>query len=271
MIMRKILIPLLALALVPAACTTKNADKSAGKVEGLDSLPKEVRGVVTSVAAGDSVKFSQTVIYPLTRPYPLHDILSASELQKYYSVLVDDSLRKVVTTPAEWSDFGWRGWSPSEGQYIWVSEEGVYSIPYLSAREKTMRDKLVREELASLAPSLRKGWTPLGCYTEAGGRRIYRVDMSDGADTGVRLRLCAYGDHSGMRGEPEQQLFGVREVEGSALNVSYVFSGEDDSQTIIYPESSDGSQPAIEVEGADGTAMSAELRAAYWLDLLPKK
>ncbi|MDE5807298.1 MAG: hypothetical protein K2H76_04220, partial [Muribaculaceae bacterium] len=197
-----------------------------------DSLPVDVTDIVKAVATDDSVSFSSRVNYPLERPYPLRDIADEKEMKAYYPVLVDDSLKKVLanSAPAEWSESGWKGWTVRDGQYLWIDGD-IYEVDYISAKEKTMKDSLVRKEKESLPPNLRSGWLPEWVMEDVAEGTVYRIDadsVSASSDReiveGGPYRLAVYKKGSDLRRNPERILRGMRRMEGSAGTVSYYFS-----------------------------------------------
>ena len=253
-----------------SACSNGKSERAITRAR-LDSFPDPVRPVVGAVMKNDRDKFASLVLYPLMREYPLHDINGKDEMLRYYRFIVDDSLHKVIagSKPADWDQYGWRGWSLLDGQYIWV-DDSIYSIPYMSNAERKLRDSLVVCDLASLPSSLSKGWTPECCFRQKDGKHIYRIDRS--AKQGVKptYRLLMYTDTDKMRGEPARNLQGYREAEGSMVIITYYFATPEGGQVIVTPEPVDSPYPTLEIEGhgiASGTSM--DLVKAYWLDLLP--
>ncbi|MGM9853391.1 MAG: hypothetical protein ACI30N_05430 [Muribaculaceae bacterium] len=253
-----------------SACSNGKSEKAVVRAR-LDSFPDPVRPIVGAVMKNDREKFASLILYPLVREYPLHDINSREEMLRYYSVIADDSLHNVIagSRPADWDQYGWRGWSLLDGQYVWV-DDSIYSIPYMSNAERALRDTLVARDLASLSAPLGKGWTPECCFRQKDGKHIYRIDRS--AKQGVKptYRLLMYTDTDKMRGEPARNLTGYREAEGSMVIITYYFSTPEGGQVIVTPEPVDSPYPTLEIEGqgiASGTSM--DLVKAYWLDMLP--
>ena len=98
--------------------------------------------------------FPLTIDYPLERPYPLPAIVTPEQMADYYPLILDDSLLRVLAT-ASWHPDGWRGLTLADGQYAYIDSTLLYSLPYLSARERHLRDSLIRREIATLHPSQR--------------------------------------------------------------------------------------------------------------------
>lgn len=259
------------------ACTGSKhtgRDPAASAVEAIqhsDSLPGVVKQLVSAVDRSDPAAFSRLLDYPVLRPYPLHDIADARAMLTYYPVLVDDSLRMVLTTtpPQGWHEFGWRGWSLRDGQYLWA-DQAIYSIDYVSRRERLMLDSLTRLEIGSLAPSLRGAWTPVACLRALDGTAIYRIDLAAGAHRGPAYRLCKFSSRAVMRLNPVQSMTGYLDSEGSAGITTYHFRARDGETVDYTPYPSDGSQTTLEVVLPGGRDTSVAVAPAYWLDLLPR-
>lgn len=109
--------------------------------------------------------FPLTIDYPLERPYPLPAIVTPEQMADYYPLILDDSLLRVLAT-ASWHPDGWRGLTLADGQYACIDSTLLYSLPYLSARERHLRDSLIRREIATLHPSQRHILAPIACYTD---------------------------------------------------------------------------------------------------------
>lgn len=253
-----------------SACSNGKSPKAITRAR-LDSFPDPVRPVIEAMAKNDKDKFASLILYPLQREYPLHDINNKAEMLRAYDFIVDDSLHRAIASSkaADWSQNGWRGWSLLDGQYVWV-DDSIYSIPYMGKAEQALRDTLVARDLASLSMSLSKGWTPECCFRQKDGKHIYRIDRSTKEGVKPTYRLLMYTDTDKMRGEPDRNLQGYREAEGSMLIITYYFAYDDGSRVIVTPEPVDSPYPTLQIEGhgiASGTSM--DLLKAYWLDMLP--
>lgn len=242
-------------------------------MEGLDSLPPDIQNLVKSVAMSDSDSFASMVLYPLQREYPLHNIDNEKQMLEYYSVIMDDTLKSVITDNpgANWHEFGWRGWSVGDGSYIWYSD-GIYAIPYMSAQEVSKRAALVKAEMQSLAPALRFGWEPVGCYKSIESDSIFRIDKQIKSDDATTYRLAVYTASSQMRAMPSLLMLGYRTVEGSAMIETFVFSDKSGITMSLTPDMTDeNGNPAFTLTTTSGTEKDIVVSPAYWLDLLPKK
>lgn len=265
-----------------------------------DSLPVDVTDIVKAVSTDDSVSFSSHVNYPLERPYPLKDIKDEKEMKAYYPVLVDDSLRHVISRSgnSEWKESGWRGWTVKDGQYIWI-DGAVYEVNYISAKERSMQDSLIRREKESLPPHLRSGWMPEWVMEDVAEGTVYRIDADSLAMAALKkgsveegeYRLSVYLKGGDLRRQPEKILKGRRRVEGTVGNVNYHFDSDssraltDSSEYVIELFSDETGGPRLyhrskrkdvarrkikEHKSANDfnpdTLIDHELKKVYWLD-----
>lgn len=221
----------------------------------VNTIKQKIKTITEAVRDNDARKFASVVNYPLQRPYPLHDVKNAGEMQKYYPTLVDNKLRKTVTQAdsTDWNDMGWKGHVLGNGQMM-VDEDGLYAVNYVSPAEASMRDSLRRAEIASLPETLRGAWTPVGAFYDATNSKVYRVDV---LNDGRTYRLAEFPARN-IRQKPLRVLTGTKNVEGSAESVSYNFQ---DGVTLI-PEDMQTGQPVLQ-QGEN----SIPLQSVYWLDL----
>lgn len=266
-----LLLPSLCMALVPlAGCGNNTSSSASASIFSSDSIPQSVKELVKAVDKDDSVKFASLVSYPLARPYPLHDIENEQQMKSYYSVMVDDSLKRVIANSKadSWSDEAWRGWTLLDGQYVWL-DANLYDVPYLSAREKQERDALVKQELQSLNPVLGHDWTPEFCLRSPLNGTFYRVDArrQDGID---KYRMAIYRKGVSLRDVPSQIIYGEKDEEGSADTPSYIFAGKNGEQIVFSPDDlgiDDGGGMQINITTPDSHQHIA-VEKAYWLDYL---
>lgn len=256
--------PLVALALgTLASCGGKPASTKAPVTPTAgDTLPVEVVSLCQAIVTGDSTAFASLVQYPLERPYPLHDINDASSMRHYYSTMVDDSLRHAVASDTmHWHKYGWRGWAPSDGEYLWI-DSLVYAVNYLSPREKSMIDSLTRAELASLPHDMQGHWHPERCY--AGGSLVYRIDRDTVTSARAHYRLSIF--HVPLRHgqRPELIASGFKNREGSAGNETYVFSSGTTEYIIVpYPDGDNMTPVIIDSNHRDSVI---PITPTYWLE-----
>lgn len=259
---KKFLIPAVAIACLPALCDCSGSSVKQS-LPDLSSLPDNVAGVSISVYNNDSVAFASLVQYPLSRPYPLRDIADSAQMVAYYPIMVDDSLRSMaVNADPGWSEYGWRGWALDDGA-VWVGEDGIYAVPYMSEAEKKNYDALVEKEMATLPADMQKGYVPVGCFREINGTTVYRIDRKEGTDS---YRLAVYGKGA-VRTAPDRVFTGKRVVEGSANNEHYSFSdGKADAVLVPEPMSYD-EMPSVWIGDVNNGAETA-ITPVYWLDLV---
>lgn len=248
-----------------------SAVNNVAAIEKCDSLPKPVKQLVKAVADNDSAKFAELIDYPLQRPYPLPDIDTPREMMHYYEILVDDSLHNtIINAPVgAWEEYGWRGWSLFDGQYLWI-DENIYNVNYVSQRESAMRDSLINLDINSIAPQLRNGWTPIACLKGINNGTIYRIDSSKNESTPANraFRLCCYNKGTDLHSMPNQIYYGSKKVEGSAAYTYYSFNGHA-GMTILYsPDNPTDEAPAIIFTDPDGKSHSVEVEDSYWLKLI---
>lgn len=257
-----------------SSCSGRNSSqRDVALIVNSDSLPSMIKQLTAAVAKDDSAAFASLIMYPLERPYPLHNINSPAEMKAYYRTLVDDTLRDVITraVPADWEQFGWRGWSIGDGQYVWL-DDSIYAFNYVSAAETSRLNDLRAKEINSLDKQLRGNWTPVECLRAEGSQAVYRLDRADNAsDKAPVYRLAVYRSPEGMRGKPAAILTGYREIEGTMALSHYLFKSPDGSTALYIADTADGSDPTIEFDSPSGADTTVTVVPAYWLDILPAK
>lgn len=234
------------------------------ELEKCDSIPKSIKSLVKAVADNDSSAFASIVSYPLERPYPLRNIETPGQMRGYYSVMVDDSLRRVLTAsgPADWKEYGWRGWSLQRGEYVWVDSD-LYAVDYLSVRERQMLDSLTKAEMSSLASDFSEGWTPEMCLQTQGDNAVLRIDSRKDTSLIPRYRLLIYPAGSDLRSVPAYTLYGYRDTEGTAGTRVYMFSAPSGREVRFSLDIPDGSTPVVEFPDT-----IVPVNQTYWLDLV---
>lgn len=226
-------------------------------------LPVVVNQVVEAVSNGDAHSFAGNISYPLVRPYPLRNIEDSVQMVAYYPILVDDSLRNVVAKSdrKDWSEAGWRGWTLDAGQYLWIDEK-VYAIPYLSATEKAMLDVAIARDMETLAPDLRKGWSPEYCLVGTTDGTLYRVDhnLKDG-----KYRMLVYNKGTKLGNKPSAILQGEMSTEGTEANRVFTFRASNgDFMEYLYDDSGEGASLTYTAKG--GKERNIDVTPVYWLD-----
>ena len=261
------------LAFVISACgASESRTREANYREFManDSIPEVLKNIVTAIYNDDPSLFAAQVAYPIQRPYPLKDIDSQAEMEAYYHVMVDDSLRNVILSsrPEEWKEYGWRGWSLHDGEYLWTADS-LYAVNYISKREHELIDSLLTAERNSLPRQFKEGWTPVITFRSEEKKKIYRIDQltaSAGKDNSVyRLSIFDYDENSpDVYSGLEEIMEGTDKIEGSAGTVSYIFTDNNGRDYVIFPEEPSSGTPAmLEPDGS-----RIDLEKAYWLELI---
>lgn len=260
----KLYLPLLICAFGCLGACSRNPRPDISELEKCDSIPISIKKLVRAVADDDSVTFASLVSYPLLRPYPLRNIETPKQMISYYSVMVDDSLRQVLTSsrPGDWEEYGWRGWSLKRGDYVWVDDD-LYAVNYLSAREKVMLDSLIAVDMGSLNRELAEGWIPELCLQTYKDNAVMRIDTRKDSWISPPYRLLIYPAGSDLHGAPTYTLNGYRDSEGTAGTRVYTFGTPSGREVRFSPDIPDGSMPVVEFPD---TVVSVS--QTYWLDLI---
>ena len=250
---------------------TRSGSEEAAAILNSDSIPSDVKSVVRAIAENDSDSFAKLVNYPLERPYPLHDITDSEEMKAYYSTLVDDSMRNAVTRShvSDWESDGWRGWTVSDGNYIWI-DSLVYDVNYVSKKEKREQKRLIDAEIASLPPELRKGgWKPERCIKGVNHRRVARIDSKtvQKADTNI-YRIAVFDSITPASIHPSIVMQGYRAVEGTSETEYYIFSDGKGTRAIFETNIADSPNSYLIITKPNAPAEELEMEKAYWQDLL---
>ena len=257
----------LALLLVTAftllSCNDANARKENSPADIAFPRPDDALTKLTrSLADKDASGFAALCTYPVLRPYPLKDIEDSVSMVDYFHILVDDSLSSLFrnSTLDDWESYGWRGWSIAGSNPLWY-DEGVQIIDYISPAEAGLQRILAREEIMSLAPQFRDGWTPVMTLLETDGDRVFRIDSKD-----ATFRLMGFDRAENIKGIPAMLLLGWVEIEGSAGLQRYTFTGAEGMEAEFMP---DAPVPALFLKHPkSGDAETCNVRPAYWRDII---
>lgn len=272
-----IVLAVIAVALACGACTNQGGRASGGDTDsiGVTQRPDTLLiDLAHSIAGSDASGFAARCSYPITREYPLRDIVDSAGMVRYFPVIFDDSLKSAFArmTPGDWESYGWRGWSPKENNELWVDDK-VYAVNYHSKAENALRAMLADEEIASIAPELRGGWVPSFCLHDALDSTIYRVDFqaaeqpayddeADARPAAGRYRMSVYPPGSDLHMIPARMLTGSLEVEGSAGIRTYSFAASDGTSVTYSP---DEAQPTLRIASGDSIREHPVSRV-YWRD-----
>lgn len=267
-----ILIGIIGLA---GSCRREHKSRSAvEEIEQSGAVSAPIKKIVRAVADNDSAQFASLVSYPLPRPYPLHDIVNEGEMQEYYHILVDDSLRNVITRngPENWDHTGWKGWSLDEGNgsVVWI-DSLLYDVPYVSDAERQMLNDARKRDMESIEEGFRAGWEPVAALKATDGH-ILRIDAREGLDNTApgNVRLLVYAPDSDLSGIPEKVMTGSLSTEGSAMSPIYGFTDSTGNSAIWEADPSDMEEAAVVFTTSAGTSIRIPASKIYWLDLIGK-
>lgn len=160
-------------------------------LSGIVKSERAIQKIIEYGREGNLEKLAQMVDYPLMRSYPLPLIRDSVDFVNYAGIIWDDSLKQVFRNLKieDWSQYGWRGFSFANGVYLWVGETKISDINYDSKREQELKEKLFREDIAMLHPSLQKGiretWLSI---KDVKGKFYGRLDLM----TNKKYRLSLY-------------------------------------------------------------------------------
>lgn len=253
---------LLAVSLSMLSCkANENNDNTTTDISGARP-DKALTRLTHALAEGDAAVFASLCSYPIVRPYPLRNIEDSVAMVDYFPILADEPLRSMFrdTNLDDWESYGWRGWSIAGSNPLWY-DEGVQIIDYISPAEAGLQRILAREEIMSLAPQFRDGWTPVMTLVEIDGDRVFRIDSK--AET---FRLMGFDRAENVKGIPAVLLLGTVETEGSAGLQRYTFTGTEGIEAEFMPDAPD---PALFLKHQkSGGAETCNVRPAYWRDII---
>ena len=268
----------------------KSDEVSESEIDSTDyvtpSQPEAMTGLqhlAEAIKSGDSRRFAHECSYPIRRPYPLRDINDSAEMEEYYPIIIDDSIRKLISVAnmGNWHPVGWRGWMLDEGNMWWDGK--LYSINYESKAERSLRHKLAAEETNSLHSELREGYRPFFCIISENDGTIYRIDVtSDSVSTGnevtlgdedteaetmAHYRLAEYSRKSDLRQRPDKIMHGTLTIEGSVGSRILSFSDGKGTSAVIMLDPADDDTPSIEII-VPGDTVIKPINRIYWRDYL---
>ncbi len=246
------------------SCHDAKAEKDSADSSYSEPRPDEaLKQLMRSLAENDAPGFAALCVYPIPRPYPLKSIEDSISMVDYFPIIADDSLREYMRKSKleDWESYGWRGWSVGDARPIWY-DEGVQIIDYVSPAESGLQKILAREEIMSLAPQFREGWTPIMTLTEIDGEKVFRIDSKDDS-----YRLMGYDNAEHMRNIPSILMIGSVSKEGSAGYATYTFSDATGSKAEFSPDAEPPvkiiiNHPKLKKED------SYEVQPGYWRDIL---
>lgn len=192
-------------------------------LSGIAKSERAIQKIIEYGREGNLEKLAQMVDYPLMRSYPLPLIRDSADFVNYAGIIWDDSLKQVFRDLKieDWSQYGWRGFSFANGVYLWVGETKISGINYDSKQEQELKEKLFREDIAMLHPSLQKGiretWLSI---KDVKGTFYGRLDLM----TNKKYRLSLYDK---LQKKSELPFFvatdSIWSQEGSMANMYLMF------------------------------------------------
>ncbi|MDE7420839.1 MAG: hypothetical protein K2N35_11590 [Muribaculaceae bacterium] len=251
-----------------SAAFTSCHDAKAGKDSADNSYAEQrpdaaLNELMRSLAENDAPGFAALCVYPIPRPYPLKAIEDSVSMVDYFPIIADDSLRTYIQKSKldDWEKYGWRGWSVGDAHPIWY-DEGVQIIDYVSPAESGLQKILAREEIMSLAPQFREGWTPVTTLIEIGGDKVFRIDSKDDS-----YRLMGFDNADHLRDIPSVLMLGSVSTEGSAGYATYTFADSTGTKAEFMPDAESPikifiKHPKLKKEE------SYEVNPGYWRDIL---
>lgn len=245
------------------SCHNANASDEAVESSLGEPRPDEALGkLMRSLAEGDAPGFASLCIYPIVRPYPLKDIEDSVAMVDYFPILIDYPLQQRMKEGKlnEWANYGWRGWSIGEDHPVWF-DDGVQFVDYMSQAESGLQKLLAREELRTLAPVYREGWTPVMTLIQTDGRSVIRIDSK-----GKKYRMMRFDNTVDVSGNPSMFLFGSLREEGSAGSRMFEFVDSVGTKAEYSPDSEAADRIFFSGPKVDMPEMN--VRQGYWRDVV---
>ncbi len=246
------------------SCHDAKAEKDSSDASYAEARPDDaLKELMRSLSENDAPGFAALCFYPIQRPYPLKSIDDSISMVDYFPILADDSLRDYMRKSklSDWESYGWRGWSIGEKHPLWY-DEGVQIIDYVSPAESGLQKILAREEIMSLAPQYRDGWTPVMTLIEIDGDKVFRIDSKNDS-----YRLMGFEKAEDMRAIPSIFMTGSVSTEGSAGYATYVFSDSTGTKAEFIPDAEPPAKIFIK-HPKHKKENSYEVRPGYWRDVL---
>ncbi|MDR3611254.1 MAG: SBBP repeat-containing protein [Ignavibacteriaceae bacterium] len=193
------------------------------------------RQIVRYIKDNNAKEISNLIFYPLARPYPLKEIKDTKEFISYYPVIFDAAFIKKLN---EYDDsqiteadglFGLTG-GPFKGD-IWIGyDRKIYSINYLSAREKTLKSEAINKIKSQMYPGIRD-WNDNIIFAKA-GKLLIRIDTTDKG-----LRYVSWSKGNKMSDKPDLILFnGIKSEKSDTAGLTYTFVNENWKYIVEYVE-----------------------------------
>ena len=240
--------------------------------EHLSEEEKHFQKLMNSVIHDDAATFAHLTSYPIMRTYPMKWIEDSVDMVKFFPIMADDSLKNVLkrTSPTDWEQIGWRGYTFANGMYFWDEGYKLSGINYKSKRELAIRDSLIKKDLSTIHPCLKaKVMAPFSCFYDTKSHAIYRVDILgalDYTDENAKYRMAVYLKNTDLMGKPDYLLNVNYRLEGSAGVRVYECSDEKGNRISFYQdfyEQTNNFEAEIKLGKKKATHI---IDRAYWLD-----
>ncbi len=194
-----------------------------------DKEAKSIKEFIDVIKTDDPNQIANFVAYPLNRFNPVPDIKTEEEFIEKYNILFDEELKKAIINSdieKDWSHMGWRGYMLDRG-VIWLDmysdsdEMRLIAVNYVSDKEREYGEKLLKESLEQIHPSLRILKKPVLFFET--DKFIIRIDEIDKNGDSV-YRYASWDKSKTTLDEPDLVLSnGIRQFSGSGGNHSYLF------------------------------------------------
>lgn len=228
----------------------------------MEGTPSGFERIKQCIINGDAHQFASLVsCYPLRRRYPLKPIENREQMIAYFDIMFDDSIKNLLrySTDEDWYNGGWRGYSFGAGD-IWTYSDSITAINYMSAKEKALYEKTIKQDIESLYKSLQgKGWKPYRCFSDLADGSVLRIDKN-----GEKYRLLVYHNRKRLSDIPDMCVYGTLDIQGSMANELYTFDVGETTYEIFY-----GLDPtSLNISFSGEIREKHELKMCYWLDLV---
>ncbi|MDE6648585.1 MAG: hypothetical protein K2K45_01505 [Muribaculaceae bacterium] len=246
------------------SCHDAKAEKDSSESSYVEPRPDdELKELMRTLSENDAPGFASLCVYPIARPYPLKSIEDSVSMVDYFPIIADEALRDYFRKSKldDWEKYGWRGWSVGDDRPLWY-DDGVQIIDYVSPAESGLQKILAREEIMSLAPEYRDGWTPVMTLLEMDGDKVFRIDSKNDS-----YRLMGFDKAEQTKDNPSIMLIGSVSYEGSAGYANYSFSDSTGTTADFTPDT----EPPLRIvikNPAYKNDFSYDVRQGYWRDVL---
>lgn len=244
-------------------------DSAVVSEDDMDEKYAIIERISQAIIDGNANDLIYMTEYPILRDYPLKDIRNDDEMIAYFNTLFDATIKNKLrnATKEDWNEVGYRGYyfNINDDSGIWVGENlRLYSVRYMSSKEKALYKQKVKEDLETLPSSLREGgWTPYLCYMDIEDGSILRIDR-----VSEKLRLTVFSRASSLQ-QSELCLYGKRDIQGSMGLETDIFTDGKVSYDIDVTGNMEDGKNYVSVEDKNtNKSWTHEIKKCYWLDLI---